>query len=283
MLCQLAPSPCLKRETVTDMPAYTDPAVEIRPGVFRPDWSAVATEPARRALAGRMAARAGLLDKWAVRLEVREDFLWRTILQLYVDLGRPPKLAEIVSVAGVGTELTTGLLDILRSRDLIGLDPQSGDIRLAYPFTQDSTGHGVDVKGRSLQALCAIDALGVGAMYETDVAISSSCSQCGSMIRARTAGKGRSLQDVVPAEAVVWYDFAYDGSAATSCCPAITFFCSGEHLRQWCRAQETQRVGIDLTVAEALEVGRAIFGPVLVERPAAARSCDGRADDGPSR
>jgi alkylmercury lyase len=240
--------------------------IEIRPGVFRPDWSAVVTRRASEALAGRMTARAGLLDQWAVRLGTSEDLLWRTILQLYVDLGRPPELVEIVAVTGIDTDVATGLLDVLRSRDLIGLDPHGEGIRLAYPFTQAATGHSVEVKGRTLQALCAIDALGVGSMYGTDVTIASTCHHCGSMIRARTADKGKSLQEVVPARAVVWYDFAYAGSAASSCCPAITFFCSGEHLEQWRHDQKTQHAGVDLTMAEALEVGRAIFGPVLAER-----------------
>jgi len=43
------------------------------------------------------------------------------------------------------------------------------------------------------------------------------------------------------------------------------FFCSGDHRQQWLDKQVPQRKGIGLTVDEALEVGRAIFGPVLVE------------------
>lgn len=251
---------------VADMPWKAGPAVEIRPGVFRPDWSAVVTRRAGEALAGRMTARAGLLDNWAVRLGISEDLLWRTILRLYVDLARPPDLVEIAASTGIDTDTAAGLLDVLRSRDLIGLDPHGGGIQLAYPFTQAATGHSVELKGRALHALCAIDALGVGAMYKTDATISSSCRQCGSMIRVKVAHEGRRLEDVFPAKAVVWYDFAYEGSAAASCCPAITFFCSGEHLEGWRHDQKTQRVGIDLTMAEALEVGRAVFGPVLVER-----------------
>jgi alkylmercury lyase len=251
---------------VADVSLETGPAIEIRPGVFRPDWSAVVTTRAREALAGRITARAGLLDKWAVRLGSAEDLLWRTILRLYVDLGRPPALVEIAASAGIDTDVVAVLLGVLRSRDLIGLDPHGGGIGLAYPFTQAATGHSVELKGRTLHALCAIDALGVGAMYETDVTVSSSCRHCGSLIRVKTTREGRQLEDVVPSKAVVWYDFAYDGSAAASCCPAITFFCSGEHLDQWRRDQRTQRVGIDLAMAEALEVGRAIFGPVLIER-----------------
>src|SRR5258708_26461511 len=69
-------------------------AVEIRPGVYRPDWSAVTKPRAREALAGRMAERAGLLDRWSHRLEADEDTVWRTILRLYGASGRSPSFGK---------------------------------------------------------------------------------------------------------------------------------------------------------------------------------------------
>jgi alkylmercury lyase len=62
---------------------------------------------------------------------------------------------------------------------------------------------------------------------------------------------------------VVWYDFAYGQTAAMSCCPSIGFFCGDGHLQQWMAAQTAARAGYRLTIDEALEVGRAIFGPVF--------------------
>ncbi len=150
-----------------------DPAVEIRAGVFRPDWSVVTKRRAREALAGRLAARAGLLDRWALRLEAVEDLVWRTILRLYADCGRPPTLADIVSANGIAPDGLKDVLQTLRSHDLIDLDPHTGNLRLAYPFTQATTGHRVQIREHALHALCAIDALGVAGMYGTDVAISS--------------------------------------------------------------------------------------------------------------
>jgi alkylmercury lyase len=241
------------------------PAVEIRAGVFRPDWSVVTKERAREALAGRLAARAGLLDRWPLRLEAVEDLVWRTILRLYADCGRPPTLADIVSASGIAPGSLKGVLQTLRSHDLIDLDPPTGDLRLAYPFTQASTGHRVEIRGHILHALCAIDALGVASMYGTDVAISSPCHHCGAPVHVETASEGKLLRNVSPSGAAVWYDFAYGANAATSCCRAIAFFCSDEHRRQWLDDQMPRRDGIGLTIDEALEVGRAIFGPVLVE------------------
>jgi alkylmercury lyase len=50
-------------------------AVEIRPGVFRPDWSLVTTEAARQALAGRMAGSAGLLEHWSKPIHPLADLV----------------------------------------------------------------------------------------------------------------------------------------------------------------------------------------------------------------
>lgn len=240
-------------------------AVEIRPGVFRPDWSVVTAPAAAAALEGRTAARATVVDQWARALEDTEDLVWRTTLRLYADRGQPPGATQIASETGMTPGQVEALLRHLQSRDLVGLDAVTGGIRHAYPFTEIATGHRVELGERSFNALCAVDALGVGAMYRRDVAIESPCRLCDAAVRVVTAEEGRVLRGVTPAGAVVWYDFAFSGNAATSCCTAIAFFCSDEHLRRWRDAQAPRREGAWLTMDEALEMGRAIFGPVLTE------------------
>jgi hypothetical protein len=139
-----------------------------------------------------------------------------------------------------------------------------------YPFTEAQTGHRVRLGGHVIAAMCAIDALGVGAMYGRDIDVEAACRWCGGDIRVATADQGRALADVSPPGAVVWYDFAYDGSAAVSCCPAMALFCSDEHLERW-RMSTPERRGLRLSTREALEVGRALFGPVLRAAGAAGR------------
>jgi hypothetical protein len=241
----------------------SEPTVEIRPGIFRPDWSVATRAAARRALHGRIAARAGLLDRWRHKLEADEDAVWRTTLQFYGACGQPPEFRDIADASGISPERVATILRTLQSHDLVALDQACEQIRLAYPFKELATRHRVELNGHTLHALCAIDALGVADMYGADVAISSPCAYCGETIHVRTITKGRGVQDFSPSGAVVWYDFAYDGSAASSCCPATAFFCSDQHLQHWLEAQTARREGIRLTMDEALEVSRAIFGPVL--------------------
>ena len=53
------------------------------------------------------------------------------------------------------------LLRKLQLRDLVGLDAGAETIWLAYPFTERATEHRVELDGHVLNALCAIDALGI--------------------------------------------------------------------------------------------------------------------------
>ncbi|HVH84446.1 MAG TPA: alkylmercury lyase family protein [Steroidobacteraceae bacterium] len=237
--------------------------IEIRPGVERPDWSVVTSAAARQALLARDRRRLGSIETWPVGLTASQDLVWRTTLELFARLGRPPQTVEIALEAKLAEAAVRQLVCELRSHDLLGLDDNAAAIGYIYPLTARRTEHRITLNRHALHALCAVDALGVGAMYRADVVIESSCRSCGADITVRTAQDGTALAAAQPAGVMVWYDLAYDRSAAASCCPSIAFFCGAQHLRQWRDAQGAKRVGTPLTLDEAFEVGRALFGPVL--------------------
>lgn len=237
-------------------------AVKLRPGVFRPDLSVVTTAAAAAALDGRVEARPTLIGKWLHELTLEEDRVWRAVLILYGRLGRAPALPEIGADTGLQETEARRLLERLAQYDLLALDG-AGGIRHAYPFAEDETGHRVVLGKHTFNALCAIDALGAGEMYESDIRVQSECRYCGEAVEITTALRGKKLGSIVPAGSVVWYDFAYSDSAAASCCPAIAFFCSEQHLQLWLNAGSADRNGMRLSLPEAFEVGRAIFGPIL--------------------
>lgn len=240
-----------------------NPAVELRPGVFRPDWSVVTSPAAGKLLRSRTASRPSLVEKWTRSLRPVEDAIWRRLLKLFVRLGRPPSVRELAAQAGIPLPGVRPLLRELQDRDLVEFDETGETIIHAYPLTGRQTGHTVQMGERVLNALCAIDALGTGAMFDRDLTVRSECRLCGTPIKITTGERGRKLRNVSPAGVVVWYDLSYVGSAATSCCPKTVFFCSDEHLDRW---REPEGPGMRLSADEALEIGRAIFGPILVER-----------------
>jgi alkylmercury lyase len=238
---------------------------EIRPGIHRPDWSVVTRPGAREAMLGRDRSRSTLAEKWNQPLEPAQDRVWRAVLELFARLGRPPGLHEISKETGLSAEDIRVMVSELQAHDLLGSHASADVILHAYPFTGKQAEHRVRLRGQWLHAICAIDALGIAGMFRTDIVIESSCRACGSRIEIGTAQSGKSLSHARPGDAVVWYDLAYSGRAAASCCPAIAFFCSDAELHQWLSAQSAQRVGHCLTLDEALEVGRALFEPVFAE------------------
>jgi len=123
-----------------------------------------------------------------------------------------------------------------------------------------------------VNAMCAVDALGIGAMTRRDVAITSRCHHCGAPIRIVTGNRGAALTNVEPATAVMWQSVRYEGAcAANSLCATTAFFCSDDHLSAW-HDQRSDEPGFRLSAQEGLEAGRALFGPSLAGLDAADHS-----------
>ena len=136
----------------------------------------------------------------------------------------------------------------------------------AYPFCAWETEHRVRPgdTGTTVGSLCAIDALGAGAMLGCDTTIEPSCRDCGASIQITTRCDGHALRWVSPAAAVVWSGIRYaDGCSATSGCTVKVFFCSDEHLAAWRGRTDPDGTGFRLSVEAALQVGKALFVPIL--------------------
>lgn len=236
-------------------------AVEVRSGVLFPDWSVVKSPVAACALqaildvAGKRANISGLTAS--------EDNVWRAALELYVRFGRAPTAVQIAQATGLLADTVEGVLRTLHARDLVVLDAE-GAISGAYPFTERRTGHVVHMDGQKLTAMCAIDALGAGAMYRGDTRVESSCLYCGAVIEVATRRAGEEIADVRPATAIVWSGLQYaNGCAATSLCTVLAFFCSDDHLAGWRAGAGGDVDGLRLSLDEATQVGKALFIPRL--------------------
>lgn len=228
-----------------------------------PDWSLVTGDAARRALAA-MAEVEGLLARLA-DIEPLEDKVWRAVLEDYAETGRAPAVSEVAQRSGVGPEMAQSALRRLQARDVVVLDESGEAITGAYPFTERTTRHRVRLRAHRLNAMCAIDALGIGAMYGEDVEIESACHLCGRPIAIETRDRGHDLATAVPDGTVVWVGLRYaDKCAATSLCQVLAFFCSDEHLQSWRRVNVANGDdGMRLTLAEAMQVAKAHFKPLL--------------------
>lgn len=156
----------------TSLPHYA-----IRPAVSFPDWTAVTSPQAREALLAILEALG--VDRMWRNYTPAEDRVRVTLLRLYAEAGRAPAIGDLAGRAGVSETAIGPILASLKARDLLVLEADGKSIAGAYPFTDRGTEHRVRLGHRTLNAMCAIDALGVGAMYGRDVEVSSRCRFCG--------------------------------------------------------------------------------------------------------
>lgn len=250
----------------------TLPSYAVRQGVTFPDWSVVKSPTVKNALQA-MVGSDHVFDRWS-GYDPATDRVRVALLQLYSEDGRAPTTRALAERAGLNETSVRTLLEELRRRDLVVLDGER--IVGAYPFTDRDTGHRVTLDGRVLNAMCAVDALGIGAMTNRDITIASRCRHCGAPIRVTTRNQGRMLARVEPKTSVMWQSVRYEAAcAANSLCATTAFFCSGEHLSAWRREQAADEAGFRLSVEEGLEAGRALFGPSLAGLDTAAQSSVG--------
>lgn len=223
-----------------------------------PDWSVVTQPRARAALKDVYAA--ANWDRRGEALDLGSARILAALLRQYAEFGRPPSRTELAAAVGLTESSVIGCLERLARHDLILLDRTTGTIQGAYPFTQATTGHSITLitTNRTIATMCAIDALGAGAMCREDVTIRSACSFCAAPIEGHTFARGIALGGIAPVGAVVWAGLRESsGCAADTLCGELLFFCSEAHLDGW-RAGRPG-AGYRLSPAEAFEVGKALF------------------------
>jgi len=235
------------------------PTVALRPGVAYPDWSAVASPTVARALRAYLLASC-IEQRWA-GLSDDEARVHRAVLTAFAEAGAAPTATHLAATTGLARAVVVASLASLAERDvLVGDD--DGRIIGAYPFSAHSRGHRVRLDGRAVEAMCAIDALGIGAMLGVDSTIASACAQCGAPIHIATRDGGRTLKTRAPATTLVWFGTGYaDACAANSACRTMAFLCHDADLDAW--RSTTEAAGSRLSLPEALELSRAMFTPFL--------------------
>lgn len=228
-----------------------------RATVAAPQRSDVVSPGAREALLA--IENAGALISWW-GLSPEENRVRIALLRMHAEQGRAPAIVDLAGRVGLSASQLQAVLTSLEARDVLVRDKGTGRIIGAYPFTQATTEHRVDLGAQTLNAMCAIDALGIGAMYDRDVRIRSSCRMCGISIEVATLNSGRELAYWTPETAIVWSGIRYEhGCAANSLCKVLAFFCSDAHLAAWRQQQGEEARGFRLSMEEGLETGRAIF------------------------
>ena len=198
--------------------------------------------------------------KWGQSLSSEENAIRRFILSQAPFLGRLPYLTEVEEYfTQIPDDRIRTILLRLDQLDVIHLNNNQTAIAAAYPFSGSSTSHVVIFKKeafKSLYAMCAIDALGVGFMFNCDVIIESNCFHCNEKVRIVI--QNNEIVSLSPEELVVWGDMEYSNCESVSVCKNINFFFSENHFTQW-QKKMPNRSGSLLQIQEALYLGKMFF------------------------
>jgi hypothetical protein len=195
------------------------------------------------------------------RLEDAEREFYLSILRSFA-AGSPPSVEALCDKANELDLAVEETLAKLAREDLVHHDQTTGAIVVAYPFSGRPTPHRVHLGAEAaVNAMCAIDALGIPFMLETAAEIVSLDPVTGAEVWVRVDPGDGSWWG--PKEAVVAAGGrARAGRAAEACCAFVNFFASSESAERYLGAHPDIQ-GVVISVPEAIEAGRLVFGELL--------------------
>jgi hypothetical protein len=188
----------------------------------------------------------------------RELYFW--ILRRFAEHGRPSAADAQEAAERLGVNAERGL-ETLAREDLVhrGAD---GEITVAYPFSGRPTAHRVRLPdGHEVDAMCAIDALGIASMFDEQIEVDSRDPLSGDHLRVRVAPDGTA--EWWPAAAVVVAGALEPQSdSCRACCPVLNFFATPANAEHWV-AENPEVRGVVVSMTAAIAAGQAVFGDVF--------------------
>lgn len=131
------------------------------------------------------------------------DFDARIRLLVYrhfVDMDQVPTRIDIAHRAQASLDEVTDAFERLAEGKALVLQPESGEVLMAEPFSAVPTAFEVEVGDRSWWGNCIWDALGIPAVLGEDARIHTSCGDCGQAMRLDVEDG-----ELLPANGVVHY------------------------------------------------------------------------------
>jgi hypothetical protein len=190
--------------------------------------------------------------------------LHQDLIREFLKIGRPPSAARLRTLAAdLGLDPAVAIGE-LASADLVHLDQAGEQVQTVYPLSAEPSGHRVTLEGGpTLDAMCAIDALGIPLMTHTAGTVVSHDPLTGTDIRVSRAADGQwSWQ---PASAVVVLAASECSGPIAAACQHTAFYATAESAERALAAQ-SGNMGKVLGQAEAVAIAETEFGPLLAER-----------------
>jgi len=133
----------------------------------------------------------------------------KAVYEVTLQRGYPPTLVEASSQLQADLQEVGAAFQRLAAGRVLVLQPESGEILMANPFSAVPTPFLVELDAYSCYGNCIWDALGVLAMLKKDGRIATSCPDCGTAMQVRVAnGSVQATQGLIhfAIPAVQWWD-----------------------------------------------------------------------------
>jgi hypothetical protein len=220
-------------------------------------------EVAQRALASAGIAPERLGPARLTRLDERERALYRWILASFAR-AQPPQVDELCDRASELDLEVEETLDLFAQLDLVHHDAATGEILVAYPFSARPHGHSVLIdSAHRVEAMCAIDALGIAAMLQLPIEVSSHDPLNGAEIWVRLDPDEGAWWE--PTSAVVLAGSARcDGPSFRGCCDVLNFFETEDSANRYLDSHP-ELAGFPISIPDAIEAGRTVFADLMKE------------------
>src|SRR5436190_5821862 len=191
-----------------------------------------------------------------------ERDLYRWILQRFATTAPPSGEATRATALELGLDPDEALAALARD-DLVHTD-RDGRPVVAYPFSAHERGHRVLINEiHEVEALCAIDSLGIAPMLGLPIEVRSRDPISGGEVHVQLQPGEQT--DWQPKRAVVLAGSTRcDGPSFGGCCDVLNFFETTESAQRYLR-EHPEINGAAITIPEAAEAGRVVFGDVLRE------------------
>jgi len=175
-----------------------------------------------------------------------------------------PQVEELCDLASELDLQIEETLDLFANLDLVHHDPATGEILVAYPFSARPRGHSVLINSANrVEAMCAIDALGIAAMLQQPIEIASHDPLTAAEIWVR----------LDPSEGAWWEptttvtlagSASCNGPSFRGCCDVLNFFQTEDSANSYL-AEHPELSGFPISIPDAIEAARIVFGDVLEE------------------
>lgn len=183
--------------------------------------------------------------------------VYHKILRSYVELGRTLNKAEIAKYV----KNIDDVINTLRLNDMVVFDVNDEPVG-AYPFTMEQRDHKISIKGHTLHAMCAFDALAISPMFKLETHINSSCHVTGATISIKQHDQ-KILNKVENAKLYFGINWgsAANNCCATSLCTEMIFLIDKDVALAWFTEDQQNRE--IFTIDEAIAFSSQFFTPLM--------------------